>query len=342
MSVKKIIVIDSGVGGLHILKECQELMPHINFIYVADTFNSPYGEKSKKQLKDISLNLLKNLEKTYNPIAFVIACNTLTVNCVKYLRQHIKTQIFGIEPALKQAKINGGETILFATKQTIKQYSKLNKKIVRQLKQEYKNQGLIFKNYDKVYKLYIPNLPSLIDNNIENLNQIRPILEKRFAKYDFKNINNLVLGCTHFIALKPLLKEIIGRDVEIFDGAKAVANHTYSVLISNKDSIINQNNKICYKEKEEQKETTIDNETNIQINNKNCLEDNKKDIENDIDIERVCLNSLSIDKVENFLTKKINKVTFLTTDANPCKKNKLKKYYLKIIYNEINKISNKD
>lgn len=168
-----IVMLDSGIGGLHILKECYKLLPNFNYIYISDNANAPYGNKNKKELIEIADDLFKKIIEEFNPMLIVLACNTLTVNCIKHLRRKYKINIVGIEPALKKARINGGDIIIFATQSTLKYYNKLNKKCTRQLWFEYKKNKLRYYNKDKVHKIFISGLPAMIDEEIE-----KAIIEK--------------------------------------------------------------------------------------------------------------------------------------------------------------------
>jgi len=140
----------------------------------------------------------------------------------------------GTEPAIKQAKINGGDILIFATKSTLKNYNNLNKKIDRQLKTEYRKQNLKYINFDKVYKVYIDNLPTEIDNNIENLDSLTEKLKTVFDNEIYKHCPNIVIGCTHYIAIKKQLKNILGTDKIFFDGVKAIAKQVLLLSESKK------------------------------------------------------------------------------------------------------------
>ncbi|MDD2445501.1 MAG: hypothetical protein PHX09_01675 [Clostridia bacterium] len=283
-----IVLIDSGIGGLHILKECYKLLPNFNYVYVSDDANAPYGNKSKQELIEIADNLLEKAIKEFEPMLVVLACNTLTVNCIKHLRRKFKISIVGIEPALKKARINGGDIIIFATQSTLKYYNRLNKKCTWQLRLEYRKNKLRYYNKDKVHKVYISGLPAKIDEEVEkaiikkssrklnkkieqklneeienniksneetteqtdeavegidnianenkeneydnNLNSLMSILLQEFDNPIYKNTENLVLGCTHFIAIKKQLENIFGEKVQIYDGAIPVAKRVQFLI----------------------------------------------------------------------------------------------------------------
>ena len=197
-----IVVVDSGLGGLNVLNECKKLLPNVNFVYIADKQNAPYGNKSKRKLLKIAFNLVDYIISKYNPKIIVIACNTMTAVTIKFLREKYKNINFvGTEPAIKPAlkKYNKKEILLFATKNTNKYYKNIR-------------------------KIQIKNLPKIIDENINNLNIINPTLKKHFCKNKYKNIKAIVLGCTHYIYLKENLKLIFGEKIEFFDNTYGVAN----------------------------------------------------------------------------------------------------------------------
>lgn len=231
MRKKSVVVLDSGLGGLHILAECVKILPNYEFLFVADTFNAPYGEKSKRKLTKIALELVQKIIEKHNPEIIVFACNTLTVNAIQSVREKFfKTKFVGVEPALKTAKIYGGNTIIFATKSTLKNYKKLDKKIEKSLKNEYKKQNLKYYNTDKTYKVFIENLPALIEKNSENLDNLLPILNQKFCQDKYQKCYNLVLGCTHFIAIKEQLNTLF-PNIKFFDGAKAVAKRVAEICL---------------------------------------------------------------------------------------------------------------
>lgn len=206
----KIVIIDSGSGGLNVLNECKKLLPNEEFIYYADTPNAPYGDKKQKELKSIARSLVEKFSLEYDPDIFVLACNTLTTNTISYLRKIFPDKKFvGTEPALKPAlkKYAKKDVLLFATHATIKKC---------------KIHG--------IKKIYIKNLPKLIDENLDKLYSLNPILIKYLLKNKYKNIKAIVLGCTHFIYLKNNLNIILGDDIEFFDNAKGVAQRVKSLL----------------------------------------------------------------------------------------------------------------
>lgn len=227
---KKIVLIDSGVGGLFILKECEKIISGYEFIYIADSFNAPYGNKKKSSLKKIAESVVWEAIKKFDPEMVIIACNTLTVNAISFLRQRFKgVKIVGVEPAIKKAKIYGGDTIVLSTPATQKNFKFLERKINKKLKAEYKKEGLEYQSQDKVFWVADESLATLIEQNFENIENIKPHLENILLKEKYGDAENLVLGCTHYLAVKKNIQEIF-QDINIFDGSVAVATRAKSLL----------------------------------------------------------------------------------------------------------------
>ena len=116
----KIGMFDSGIGGLNTLEAVKKLLPNENILYYQDSINNPYGEKTDKQLQTITSNIVDYLqEKGVKEI--IVACNTATTRCIKYLRNKYKDIIFiGTEPAIKVATDNNYQNILLlATPATV-------------------------------------------------------------------------------------------------------------------------------------------------------------------------------------------------------------------------------
>ena len=96
-------ILDSGIGGLSILKACADRMLNVNFVYLADTKYAPYGNKSKKEILQIVNNATNYLIDNYNIKVLILACNTATVTCIDELRKRHDIRIIGVEPAVKKA-----------------------------------------------------------------------------------------------------------------------------------------------------------------------------------------------------------------------------------------------
>ena len=218
MSKQPIGIFDSGVGGTSIWKELQSLMPYENTVYLADSINAPYGPKGKGSIIDLSV---KNTEYLLNKNCklIVVACNTATTNAIDYLRSNYTIPFIGIEPAIKPAALQTKTNAIgiLATKGTLSSelFSKTstlfasNIKVVEQI-----GNGIV--ELIESGKLYSEEMKSLLKMYLE------PMIEA--------DIDYLVLGCTHYPYLIPILIDLLPKHVKIIDSGEAVARQTKTVL----------------------------------------------------------------------------------------------------------------
>lgn len=208
---------DSGVGGTSIWKEIHALLPDENTIYLADSKNAPYGQKSKEEIIALSK---KNTEFLLNKNAkiIVVACNTATTNAIKELRACYKVPFIGIEPAIKPAA-NNSETHtigVLATKGT--------------LSSELFNQTVLNYPNTKIIEQIGYGLVSLIEEgNIES-EEMTQLLHDYLNPMVKENIDYLVLGCSHYPYLIPQIKKILPNHIKIIDSGEAVARQTKNIL----------------------------------------------------------------------------------------------------------------
>ena len=211
-------IFDSGVGGTSIWKEIQQLLPHENSMYLADSKHAPYGQKTTDEIVALSI---KNTEFLLNRNCklIVVACNTATTNVISYLRTQYPVPFIGIEPAIKPASLQTktGVIGILATKGTLNSSlfattaTALNKNI-RIIEQE--GEGLV----------------ELIEEGHLNSPQMTALLRQHLAPFSKLNIDYLVLGCTHYPYLLPQIQRIVGPNITIIDSGFAVAKQTKQVL----------------------------------------------------------------------------------------------------------------
>ncbi len=208
---------DSGIGGTSIWKEIHLLLPNENSIYLADSKNAPYGQKSKDEIIHLSE---KNTEFLLNKNCkiIVIACNTATTNAAKELRAKYDIPFIGIEPAIKPAAIHSQtqKVGILATKGTL-------------------NSELFHKNIEKFQDIEIieqvgVGLVDLIEKGKINSPEMTQLLQSYLQPMVEQNIDYLVLGCSHYPYLIPQIKKIIPPHIKIIDSGEAVARQTKNVL----------------------------------------------------------------------------------------------------------------
>ena len=223
-------IFDSGIGGISILEKLKQLLPNENFIYLADNRNCPYGSKSKKEIISLSK---KNCEKLIelNCKIIIIACNTSTTNSIKKLREIIAIPIIGIEPGLKPA-IHYTKTKnigILATEKTLG--SKLFFETLNQNRIDDIN----------IHEQIGHELVNLIEEDSHSKQNLQKILEKYLAPMINKNIDCLLLGCTHYNHIKDIIEEIIPVDIKIVDTITPVNKRVLNILKSN--NILNKSTK---------------------------------------------------------------------------------------------------
>lgn len=212
-------VFDSGIGGLSVLRELEKILPNEDFYYYGDSLNNPYGEKSDEELFEITSGVVDYLVNKGCRL-IVIACNTATTRCMKYLRERYKDVIFvGTVPAIKVAcDRDFKNTLVMATPATIE--SERTMELIRDNIRKDQN----------IYLVACPGLANAIEDNDQE--KIKEILKDTFREYKDKEIDSIVLGCTHYPFIKEdILKEMPG--VILLDGSRGVAMEVKRQLENN-------------------------------------------------------------------------------------------------------------
>ena len=214
-------IFDSGIGGTSIWKEIHHFLPNEKTIYLSDSKNAPYGIKTQEEIISLSI---KNTEKLLemNCKLIVVACNTATTNAIKVLRSTYKVPFIGIEPAIKPAALKSANKAIgiLATRGTLSsqlfaQTSELYTKDIEVI--EVEGNGLV----------------ELIESGKKDSEETRLLLQDLLKPMLNSGIDYLVLGCSHYPYLVPVLKELLPASVQIIDSGEAVAKQTKSVLEKN-------------------------------------------------------------------------------------------------------------
>jgi glutamate racemase len=228
VSTKSIGIFDSGVGGTSIWKEVHALLPNEHTIYLADSHNAPYGPKGKERITELSI---KNVELLIAKDCklIVVACNTATTNAIKYLRENYKVPFIGIEPAIKPAalKTQTKATGILATKGT------LASDLFHETTDLYSNGINIIEQEGE-------GIVQLIENGKLHSDEMKGLLNIYLKPMLEANIDYLVLGCTHYTYLLPILIDMLPNHIKIIDSGEAVALQTKTVL--EKHQLLNTQN----------------------------------------------------------------------------------------------------
>lgn len=218
-----IAVVDSGMGGITVLRKLHRLMPNENYIYFGDSKNSPYGTKSKEEIKNLTVNAVEALMQR-GAKSVVIACNTATSAAAAYLREKYPDYPFvGLEPAIKPAALSAQwpRVLVLATPLTLKE-EKFNNLMAR------------FQGEAEFIKLPAPELVGFIEScNLDSDEEIQ-YLEKILAPYSDNRVDAVVLGCTHFPYARRQIQRILGDEVLVFDGSLGAARQCKRLLEAKK------------------------------------------------------------------------------------------------------------
>ena len=221
MDKRPIGIFDSGVGGITVLKEIKEKLPEENIIYLGDTKNFPYGNKSKEDIIKFSIdNVQKLLEQNVKTI--VIACGTATSQAIEILKEKFDIPIIGIiEPTVKYIKNQKFDKVgVIATEGTIK-----NGAWERKLKDQIPNIHVVNKA--------CPMLATIAEEGKAKSKAGRKVIKEYMIPFKEKRVNKIILGCTHFPIYEQIIREELEYDVELINTGKFVSLELEQILKKN-------------------------------------------------------------------------------------------------------------
>jgi len=212
-------IFDSGVGGISVLRAIRGQMPEESVIYFGDQGHIPYGPRPMQQIRDFSEVITRFLLDQGAKI-IVVACNTASAAALKHLREKFPdVQFVGMEPAVKPAAehTQTGKVGVLATPATFQ--GALYASVVER-----------FANGVELLQNTCPGLVQEIEQGNLAGEKTRQILEDALLPMLAKNIDTIVLGCTHYPFVIPLIQQIVGENVRVIDPAPAVAKQTARLL----------------------------------------------------------------------------------------------------------------
>lgn len=228
MDNRKIGILDSGIGGITVLKEIIKLLPNEDYIYYSDSVHNPYGEKTKEQIITYVDEIINFFIKQHCK-AVVFACNTATALAIEEMRNKYKDLIIvGIEPAYKMVYDYAKEekTLVMATPATI------NSVRFQSLYHKYDNHNTI---------LYpCEGLAKLIEDN--DSIKTKEYLKEHLSEFKSLDIKTVVLGCTHYPLIKDEIKEVLG-EVRFFDGSIGISRQLKNLLEETNQENLNKQTK---------------------------------------------------------------------------------------------------
>jgi glutamate racemase len=211
MAVTAIGVFDSGVGGLSVLKHIRAALPQHDLLYVADSGHVPYGDKTQDYIRERSLALTQFLVDE-GAAAVVIACNTATAAAAATLRERFTLPIVAMEPAVKPAvaATRSGVVGVLATVGTLE-----SARFAALLEQ--------YAGDVEIVTQACPGLVEKVEAGELDSAATRALVERYTRPLIARGADTLVLGCTHYPFLKPVIEALVGPDVRLIDTGDAVA-----------------------------------------------------------------------------------------------------------------------
>jgi glutamate racemase len=218
VSVAPIGVFDSGVGGISVLREIRALLPQENLVYFADSGHCPYGGKPREAIVERAVAITDTLLARGAKL-IVVACNTATIAAVEHLRATYPIPFVGMEPAVKPAvsATKTGVVGVLATGAAL-----AGEKFHRLLAEHAGGVRMITQP--------CPGLVERVEAGDLDGPQTRALVEAYTAPLLAQNADVLVLGCTHYPFLAPLIRDVVGPGVKLLDTGAAVARQVRRVL----------------------------------------------------------------------------------------------------------------
>lgn len=212
---------DSGVGGLSVWRRVVHHLPHESTLYVADSANCPYGPRATADIIRFSTEITRFLLAEGAKL-IVVACNTASAAALAHLRATFDVPFVGMEPAVKPAAkaTRSGHIGVLATEGTF--HGEL-----------FNQTTATFARHVHVHRQVAHGLVALVESGKIDGADAEKLLAEYLSPLLAQNIDQLVLGCTHYPFLLPLMRKIVGDGVTIIDPADAVAKQVARVLNSN-------------------------------------------------------------------------------------------------------------
>ena len=223
-------VFDSGVGGLSILDEALQQLPHHNYIYFADSANAPYGDKPPQWIAERSLQICRYLVEQ-DCSAIVVACNTATAEAIATIRSTLDIPIIGVEPGIKPAAMQSQNGIVgvLATEATLNS-DKFNALLAT------------LPEHCQFIKQAGAGLVPLIEAGLIETPEMQALLRSHLKPIQDQGADTLVLGCTHYPFLKKMIRAVVGDSMTLIDTSDAVVRqllrqiHQQGLIVSSKHS----------------------------------------------------------------------------------------------------------
>ncbi|CAI2585541.1 Glutamate racemase [Apilactobacillus kunkeei] len=223
MSKKAIGFMDSGVGGLTVAKLAMEELQNENIAYLGDEARLPYGEKSKEEIQQYSLQIANFLIEKEDIKMLVIACNTATSYALDYLRKHLLIPVIGVVNPGSIAAVNNTKTNrvgLIATNGTVKSGA-------------YEQEINKINNNIEVFSQGCPRFVPMVENQEYKDAKKQEVVDDDLLTINMDNVDTLILGCTHFPIMREMIQKSVGDSVKLIDPGYETVKQIKTILQQN-------------------------------------------------------------------------------------------------------------
>lgn len=229
-------VIDSGVGGLTVAKELMRQLPKEEFIYLGDTLRCPYGSRPAEEVRIYTWEMV-NFLMQYRIKMLVVACNTATAFVLDELKQNLHIPVVGVIQPGARAAIKTSQNLkigVIGTTGTIQ--SKAYPDVLRDIHSEI-----------DVYSLACPQLVPMVEKGMLSGGEAEKIVEESLSPFkDIQDMDTLILGCTHYPLIRPVIQKVMGEEVTIISSGEETARDV-SAILSYNDLLYNGERKPSHK-----------------------------------------------------------------------------------------------
>lgn len=225
----QILIFDSGIGGISVVREIKQLIPQVSIDYLFDNLYYPYGRLSEQQLIKRLVDLMVDVVNRTKPQLLVIACNSASTIALPALREALSIPVVGVVPAIKPAALLSTNKVigLLATQGTI------SRDYISRLSDEHAADCDLIKVGSNEL---VAMAESVFRNKPIDLDQLTVICQPLL-----NTVDTLILGCTHFPLLKTQLQQVLPQTVTLIDSGVAIAQRVRSLIVKKPAS------NICYR-----------------------------------------------------------------------------------------------
>lgn len=210
---------DSGLGGISVLRQTRKLLPGEDYLYFGDSLHAPYGVRPLEEVQQLTIKAAEDLVDR-GVKALVLACNTATSAAAALLRERWpELTIIGIEPALKPAveRHPGGRVLVLATAMTLSE-------------QKFHDLWQLYDDRAEIVPIPCSGLMEFVERGEMDGEAVEAYLLEKLEPFSKVAVDAVVLGCTHYPFLTPVIRRLMGRRPEILDGGEGVARQLQRLL----------------------------------------------------------------------------------------------------------------